>query len=81
MRASQRKVTGARFCGNVDHWYSFGPVSETVDNIKKVIVTSSLRKRTYDINMDAIKLALCQCEFVRWSNGVTVNFGKLTGSA
>ena len=30
--------------------------------------------------MNAVKTALWQCEFAKWSNGVTVNFGKLIGS-
>ena len=31
--------------------------------------------------MDAVEAALWQCEYVKWSNGVMVNFSKLTGSA
>ena len=31
--------------------------------------------------MDAVKAVLLLCKFVKWNNGVTVNFGKLTYSA
>ena len=38
-------------------------------------------EKTHNIDVDAVKAVLWQCEFVKWSNGVMVNFGKLTGSA
>ena len=75
MKPAREKCPGTGFSSNIDHWNGFGPTSEPADKSEKAVVTTRLRKRTHNIDVDQSKRHFGSVNWWKWNNGVMVNFG------